>query len=373
MARPGPEQGEGSTAGHRLSLVLPTYNERDNLPVVLERLEQALAGVSHQIIVVDDDSPDGTWQLAEEAARRYGDVLLIRRSGKMGLASAFLDGVKASDGDLIGLMDADLQHPPELLPQLLKAIDDGADIAIASRFVKGGGVGEWSAYRRLVSWGARLLATFALPRTSGVHDTMSGYFVVRREVLSGITLSSRSFKVLLEILAKGHYSKVVEVPYVFEPRRKGHSKLGSGEMWNYVKHLYRLFVETRSYLTFLRFCLVGLSGVVVNEAVFWALTGPLKVYLLVAGALSAEAAIVNNFVWNDSWTFKEKAKATSRSRLVRFALFNVNMAGGVLLSLVVLYLLATVLGINALVANLGAIVVSMLWNYAASTKFVWNS
>jgi dolichol-phosphate mannosyltransferase len=289
----------------------------------------------------------------------------------MGLASAFLDGLKHADGDIVGLMDADLQHPPELLPELLKGIDEGADIAIASRFVKGGGVSEWSAPRRAVSWGARLMATLALPRTSGVKDTMSGYFVARRDVIGGISLSSRSFKVLLEILAKGNYSKVVEVPYVFEPRRQGHSKLGTGEMWNYVKHLVRLSLETGGYLTFIRFCLVGLSGVIVNEAIFWALATHLGVYYVLAGALSAEAAIVNNFVWNDSWTFKGKARGGSRRRLVRFVVFNVNMAGGVLISLVVLYLLGTVLGINLLVSNLGAIVVSMLWNYAASTKFVW--
>jgi dolichol-phosphate mannosyltransferase len=358
-------------AAHRLSLIIPTYNERENLPVLLERIDKALSGIGHQVVVVDDSSPDGTWEVASQAAAESGNVVLVKRPGKMGLASAFLEGLKQSDGELVGLMDADLQHPPELLPGLLKAIEEGADIAVASRFVRGGGVGEWSAPRRLVSWGARLLATLALPKTSGVRDTMSGYFVMKREVIAGLSMSSSGFKVLLEVLAKGEYGKVAEVPYVFEPRRKGHSKLGSGEIWNYIRHLVRLSLETRGYLTFVRFCLVGLSGVVVNEAVFWALATRLGIYFVLAGGISAEAAIVNNFIWNDYWTFREKALGTPRSRLARFAIFNVNMAGGVLISLVVLYLLATLLGINYLISNLGAIIVSMLWNYAASTKFVW--
>lgn len=342
----------------RLSIIIPTYNERDNLSALLERIQKALQGVSYEVIVVDDNSPDGTWQVAEEASGRSSAVVLVRRPGKMGLASAFTDGLRRSRGELVGLMDADLQHPPELLPELVRAIDDGADIAVARRFVKGGGVGSWSAWRRLVSWGARLLATLALPKTSGVKDTMSGFFVAKEEVISGMELSSRSFKVLLEMLAKGKYGKVVEVPYVFEPRRKGRSKLGSGEMWNYLKHVFRLFVETKSYQTFVKFCLVGLSGVVVNEAIFWALSVRLGVYYLLSGALSAESAIVNNFIWNDSWTFREKAgDRSARARLSRFLRFNVNMAGGVLIGLVVLYVLTTLLGLNSLISNLFSIVV----------------
>jgi dolichol-phosphate mannosyltransferase len=357
----------------RLSIIIPTYNERDNLPALLDRIQKAMQGISYEVIVVDDNSPDGTWQVAEEASGRSSAVVLVRRPGKMGLASAFIDGLRRSRGELVGLMDADLQHPPELIPELVKAIDGGADIAVASRFVKGGGVGSWSARRRLVSWGARLLATLALPKTSGVKDTMSGFFVARGEVVSGMELSSRSFKVLLEMLAKGKYGKVVEVPYVFEPRRKGHSKLGTGEMWNYLTHVFRLFVETKSYRTFVKFCLVGLSGVVVNEAIFWVLSVRLGAFYLLSGALSAESAIVNNFIWNDSWTFREKAGDRSAGAMLsRFLRFNVNMAGGVLIGLFVLYVLTTFLGMNSLISNLISIVISMLWNYAASTKFVWN-
>jgi dolichol-phosphate mannosyltransferase len=353
--------------------VIPTYNERENLPVLLQRIQRALQGVTYEVIVVDDNSPDGTWEVAEEASRGSAAVVLIRRPGKMGLASAFIDGLKRSRGELVGLMDGDLQHPPEVLASLVKAVNGGADIAIASRFVDGGGVGSWSAWRRLVSWGARLVAALALPRTSGVRDTMSGYFVARADVFSGLSLSTRSFKVLLEILSKGNYRKVVEVPYVFEPRRKGHSKLGSGEMWSYLSHVFHLFVETGSYRTFLKFCIVGLSGVVVNEAIFWALSVRLGVFYLLSGALSAESAIVNNFVWNDSWTFREKAADRSvGAMLSRFMKFNVNMAGGVLIGLAVLYGLTTGLGVDSLLSNLVSIVVSMLWNYAASTKFVWN-
>jgi dolichol-phosphate mannosyltransferase len=217
------------------------------------------------------------------------------------------------------------------------------------------------------------LAAVAIPRASGYKDTMSGCFIARREALSGLQLNPRSFKVLLEVLAKGRYGKVVEVPYFFEPRRKGHSKLGPGEMWTYLRHLARLSYETGGYLTFFRFCLVGLSGVFVNEAVFWVSSVPLRVHYLASGAISAEVAIVNNFTWNDRWTFADKSASHSALSLPgRFLRFNVSMIGGVIISLGVLYLLASFLGVNPLISNLVAIVCSTLWNFTASAKLVWD-
>jgi dolichol-phosphate mannosyltransferase len=356
----------------KLSLIVPTYNEKESLKALLERLRVACVGIDYEVVVVDDSSPDGTWEVAEKAAASSGTVVLVKRPSKMGLATAFIDGLQRSRGKVIGMMDADLQHPPELVPRLLAEIDSGADISVASRYVEGGSVGEWSLYRRLVSRGARWLGSALLPQTRGVKDTMSGFFMLRREVLEGVNLSPTSFKVLLEILAKGRHGKVVEVPYTFEPRRLGRSKLGSGEMLDYLSHLFRLMIDTGAYRTFVKFCIVGLSGVLVNEGVFWVLTVPIGVHYLPAGAVSWELAVLNNFTWNDRWTFRgARGRARAGGIATRLSRFNASMAGGLVISLATLTVLTSLLGLNPLVSNLFAIAFSTVWNFLASSLLVW--
>lgn len=171
----------------------------------------------------------------------------------MGLASAFLKGMSSSEGDLIGLMDADLQHPPELLLKMLSKVHAGADLAVASRYIHGGKVDRRLLHRRIVSRGAVALAHLTLPRVKAVRDPVSGFFIVKREVIDGVQLSPRGFKVLLEILTKGNYDRVAEIAYTFEPRNRGRSKLDSKEVWNYLKHLYRLMKDTNEHLRFFKF------------------------------------------------------------------------------------------------------------------------
>jgi len=230
-----------------LSITIPTYKERDNIKAIIRRVSGILnaLNITHEIIVVDDNSPDGTAKIAKALSNKY-PVKVIVRNGKFGLASAILTGFMNAEGDVLGVIDADMQHPPELMVKLIKKIKDGYDIAIASRYVKGGGVEDWGFLRKLVSKGAIMLAK---PLTR-VKDPMSGYFFLRRSVINGVQLNPKGYKLLLEILVKGKYRRVAEVPYTFRKRMIGESKLTASEYWEYLRlltHLYKTkFLRCRS-------------------------------------------------------------------------------------------------------------------------------
>jgi dolichol-phosphate mannosyltransferase len=264
-----PEEGSpGGTAAEadapKLSVVVPTFNERENLPRLAEALFRALdgAGVRGELVVVDDDSPDGTAEAAleiagrdpappqagearpgEEDRRSSGGTLhpvhvLVRR-GRKGLSSAVLEGVAAARAPVVCVMDADLSHPPEAVPLLYYEVLSGADIAVGSRLVEGGGVEDWPLGRRLISKGATLLARPLTP----VHDPMSGFFCFRRSLVRGARLEPEGYKILLEILARCDIARAVEVPYIFRDRRAGRSKLSGRVMRQYLRHLLRLYAS----------------------------------------------------------------------------------------------------------------------------------
>lgn len=223
----------------KLSIVVPTYNESENLPKLVESLERVLKGYKFEIIVVDDSSPDGTGEVAEKLSRKHGNVKVIHRKGKKGLASAVAEGFNYANADILGVIDADLQHPPENICRMLMEIH-GADVVIASRYVDGGRIEGWSRGRRLISKGASLLARLIFPNVRNIKDPVSGFFLLKRRALEGANLNPIGSKILLEILVKGTYDRVVEVPYVFQERKKGKSKLGFKEYLCYLRQIFRL-------------------------------------------------------------------------------------------------------------------------------------
>jgi dolichol-phosphate mannosyltransferase len=225
-------------------VILPTYNERETLPALLEQLAVAAAGarLDCEAVVVDDGSPDGTAEAASRAAAGLRDrlaVVIIGRRAKTGLTSAVIDGVRHGAGDVIVVMDADLSHPPELVPRLVEAIARGADVAIGSRYAPGGGIKRWPVERHVISWGATLLARKVLG--TRIADPVSGFFAVRRAVFEQVRFAGLGYKLLVEILASGAASRVDEVPYVFTDRTSGRSKLGPGEILNYARLILRLW------------------------------------------------------------------------------------------------------------------------------------
>jgi dolichol-phosphate mannosyltransferase len=207
-----------------LSIIVPTYNEAENVPELLDRIENSLKGINFEVIIVDDNSKDGTADIAEKVNAKYGNIIVLRRKGKFGLGSAVAHGVKLSNGEILAVMDADLQHPPEILPKMLEKAVEGYDVIIASRYVKGGGIEKWSTSRRIMSCGAIFLAHLLFPKIRSVKDPISGFFMFKRYVIKSVHLNPLGFKVLLEILVKGNYRNVIEVPYIFKERKRGRSK-----------------------------------------------------------------------------------------------------------------------------------------------------
>ena len=228
----------------RTTIVLPTYNERETLPVLLGWLGE-IAGEANfecEAIVVDDSSPDGTAEVAARLAPDLRGVLpvtILRRPAKAGLASAVLEGVRRGRGDVIVVMDSDLSHPADVVPRLLGAVAGGADIAVGSRYAAGGGIARWPVWRRVLSGGATLLARVLLGVR--VRDPMSGFFAARRGLFEQIRFEGLGYKLLLELLASADGARVEEVPYLFTERAGGRSKLGGGEMLNYLRLLGRLW------------------------------------------------------------------------------------------------------------------------------------
>lgn len=215
-----------NSSDKKFAVVIPTLNEAGNIPVLIGRLHHALqpAGVNYEIIVVDDDSQDGTADAAQKEAEQDPRVRVFVRKGQRGLAGAVIHGWEQTDADLLGVIDADLQHPPEVMPQLIQEAINGADIAIGSRYVNGNGVSDWNKVRLFISrFGT--MATAPLQRDGvRVKDPLSGFFVVRREAIDQIKLQPEGFKILLEILVKGRIRKAVEVPFTFGLRHSGKSK-----------------------------------------------------------------------------------------------------------------------------------------------------
>jgi dolichol-phosphate mannosyltransferase len=213
-------------SSHRFGLVIPTLNEAENIPVLLDRIHAVMEpiAIDYEIIVVDDDSTDGTADVAKDCASHDRRVRVFVRQGQRGLAGAVSYGWEQTDADLLGVIDADLQHPPEVLPSLLDPVLKSADIAIASRYVNGNGVGDWNKFRLFISR-CGTLATAPLQRNGvKVKDPLSGFFVVRRKCIEEVSLQAEGFKILLEILVKGRIGKAIEVPFHFGSRHSGKSK-----------------------------------------------------------------------------------------------------------------------------------------------------
>lgn len=224
----------------KFSIVIPTYNEAGGI----ERLIRALDGVfkenslDGEIIIVDDNSPDGTGQIVDRLASEF-PVRCVHRPGKMGLSSGVIAGwaVARPESVALGAMDADFSHDINILPKMVKALEDGYGLAVGSRYVRGGGITNWPWKRVVIS---RVACTIARPLTN-IKDITSGYFLVRRDALEDVKLDPIGFKIGLEVIAKAHYGKAIEIPYVFTDRVAGESKLNEKEVFNYLKQLRNLY------------------------------------------------------------------------------------------------------------------------------------
>ena len=200
-------------------------------------------GVDGDLVIVDDNSPDGTGRVADDLAARY-PIKVVHRAGKLGLGTAVVEGFNASEAEIVGVIDADLSHPPALVPRMLKAMrETGADIVIGSRYIPGGGTGDWPFSRRVMSRFACMLAAGLTP----VRDVTSGFFLIRRDLAKGVTISAGGFKICLELLIRSAPTLVVEVPYVFSTRTAGESKMNLKEALGYLDQLRDLRAYRRQH------------------------------------------------------------------------------------------------------------------------------
>lgn len=381
-----------SAAPLKFSLIIPTYNERGNVAKIVAQLTHLLNGFipgGYELILVDDDSPDRTWQVAQDLTEDYPQLQVMRRQGERGLSSAVIRGWQVASGEILGVIDADLQHPPEVLLKLLQATLDGADLAVASRHVEGGGVSDWSVIRRFLSRGAQVLGLIVCPAVVGrVSDPMSGYFMVRRKAIAGPHMNPVGYKILLEVIGRGNIGEIAEAGYVFQERESGESKVTWKQYVEYLGHLARLRSRGRvarfakklptTFPTqrFMRYALVGLSGVVVDMLILYLLTDGLGLALTRSKIVAAELAIINNFFLNDGWTFADmvRRQAGWSSRFKRLLKFNTICLAGLVLNVLLLNVFFNLIfGQNLkYLANLIAIGVVAVWNFWINFKLSWR-
>jgi dolichol-phosphate mannosyltransferase len=359
-------------AAPELSIVIPSYNERENIPVLMDKLARALESVAWEAIVVDDDSPDGTAQVAKAIGATNPRVRCIRRVGRRGLSGACVEGILSSSAPVVAVMDADLQHDEALLPRMLAEINGGADLVVGSRYVEGGTTGEGlSSWRR---WGSEK-ATDLAKRFLKVNfnDPMSGFFMIRREKVEAIApkIAKEGFKVLLDIVASSPEPlKTVEVPFTFRERLAGESKLDSLVTAEYLGLVVSKFTGGVLPVRFLMFATVGASGVVVHLATFLTCLQAFNMGFEWAQFSAVMVAMTWNFLLNNQLTYRDK-RLRGFNLLVGLVSFYVVCSVGTVASVGVG---SWINGFEpaAWVASLAGALLSAVFNYAASSVVTWR-
>lgn len=355
-----------------LTVVVPTFNERTNVPLLVERLSAALAGIAWEVVFVDDDSPDLTGDTVRDIVRRDPRVRVIERIGRRGLSSATVEGVLSSAAPCFAVMDADLQHDETLLARMLVSLRDGrADLAVGSRYVAGGGAQNFSKKRLAASLLANGIARrlFRLDIT----DPMSGFFMIRRTAAEELapSLSNQGFKLLVDMLATSRGRlRVAELPYVFRERQHGESKLDARSVLDFFALMLAKLTNDAVSFRFLMYCLVGLTGVFTHMAI-------LTVAVDVAGmsfgpgqSVATVVAIVWNFVLNNAVTYRDQRLA-GWAFLTGLLRFEVICAVGAISNVGV----ATwIYGYDPRwwLAGLAGALMGAAWNYLVSAAFVWR-
>ena len=354
-----------------LSVVVPAFRERENLPRLLDALERALAGLDWETIVVVDEADDGSEDLVRERAQRDPRVRCIQRIGRRGLASACIEGMLASSAPYLAVMDADLQHDETLVPQLLEtARRQQADLAVASRYMAGGSTGGLAPTRVRVS---RMASSLSASLCEGLTDPMSGFFVVRRAFLDRVVrnLYGRGFKILLDLIAAARGDiRIVELPYRMRSREHGESKLGARVVAEFfmllLYHMMGRLLPARFFL----FAAVGVTGIGVHLAVLSAVFNASGNFLL-SQALATWVAMTSNFFLNNAITYGDQR--LRGWRIWRgLASFYVACGIGALVNLAVaewLYLQSFAYWAAGLV---GAVVAS-LWNFFSTASLTWGA
>tara|TARA_A100001391_G_scaffold46046_2_gene27173 strand:- start:53409 stop:54566 length:1158 start_codon:yes stop_codon:yes gene_type:complete len=367
--------GEGANAHERLgrpvlSVISPSYNERDNMRAFTDALSSALKGIEWELIVVDDDSPDGTYEEVLKIAAINPRVRCIRRVGRKGLSSAVVEGILASSAPVVAVIDADMQHDETVLPQMLAKIDDGADLVVGTRYAEGGSTGTWGEGRVRMSELATKMSQLLIG--DATSDPMSGFFMARRDLVNNhvYDLSQQGYKILLDLIASAPpATRIEEVPYTFRERTEGESKL---TMMVLAEFLFLLIEKLTNGLIpprFVLFAIVGFLGLAVHLSVL-NLMGTVQTTFIVAQTVATFVAMVFNFVLNNQFTFRDK-RLTGARMIVGLVVFVIVCSVGAIANLSVANFAQQEFGNWNVAGVLGALMGSV-FNFGVSSTLVWN-
>jgi dolichol-phosphate mannosyltransferase len=360
------------TAAPLLSVVVPTFNERGNLLELVRRLGVQLQPIAWEVIFVDDDSPDGTADLARSLANADPRVRCLQRLGRRGLSSACVEGVMSSSAPYVLIMDGDLQHDEAILPSMLQALLSGeADIAIGSRYVDGGGIGQWDGSRAMISRFATRLSHLVVP--PGLKDPMSGFFMMRREVFLARArdLSALGFKILVDLFASGREPlRFVEIPYQFRNRQQGESKLDNQAAWDYLMLLLDKLVGHLLPVRFIAFAGIGALGLVVHLLALGTLFKTESLPFQSAQASATLLAMSFNFTVNNLLTYRDR-RLQGLGWWRGLASFMLACSIGGIANVGIASYIFDIKG-QWLLAALAGVVVGAVWNYAVTSIYTWG-
>lgn len=354
-----------------ISIIVPTYNERANIAALVGAVRAALGDIPWEMIVVDDDSPDQTFNEVLKLAREEPRLRCLRRVGRRGLSSAVIEGAMVANGAVIGVMDADFQHDESILARMYETlVDENADIVVATRYAEGGGIGQWDARRaRMSDFATRMACMLVGNQTS---DPMSGFFMVRREVFSSVIydLSQQGYKILLDIISSSHTPlRIAEVPYVFRTRQEGESKISIMVLAQFLFLIIEKLTHGLIPPRFALFSIVGGFGLLVHLTILNALK--LAGFDFLGAQLTATGiAMVSNFVMNNEFTYRDR-RLTGVSFVAGLILFCLVCSFGALANVGVAQIAIHQFG-NWSIAGLAGAIMGAVFNFSAATSLVWR-
>lgn len=352
-----------------LTIVVPTYNERNSIAKLVREIECAIGqNLQYEILFVDD-STDDTLKVLGKLEQQFPQVRHIHRTNCRGLASAVEEGFRSAAGDNIIVMDADLQHPPSLIPLIMERLRT-AEIVIPSRFITGGSDGGLNMLRKLVSWTARMIARLSIKRLRYISDCTSGYFGLRRRVIDGVKLESIGWKILMEVLVKGTYGTVHEIPYTFAARSLGESKMGIREQWYYLLHVARLVRCNPDDLRFYLFCSIGLAGMWVNMLALTTLVVFFQTDVMIASVGASVIAMLHNYFLNDRITWKERKKPASGRRFLQMFQFISICSLGIMATTMIVHGFIS-MGWSIYLGQFAGIIAATFWSFSANNQWTW--
>ena len=358
-----------------LAVVIPTFNEVGNVPVIIAKLDQALQGVNWEAIFVDDNSPDGTADTAREIARLDRRVRVIQRIGRRGLSSACIEGICATAAPVVAVIDGDLQHDETILPQMLEALhkDETLDLVVGSRFVDGGGTGDWDRDRVAKSAFATRLSRQVLK--ADLSDPMSGFFMIRTGIVRHLAprLAGIGFKILLDIMTGSPTPlKFLELPYVFRLRTEGESKLDHVVAMEYLIAIYDRMFGAVVPVRFAMFSAIGAMGAGVQFTVLALMFKAIGVGFLISTIVATAAAMTFNFFLNNALTYRESRLKGARELLDGWVSFCLVCSVGAIANVGVAAFLYDARADTWELSAMAGIAIGAVWNYALSSRFTWG-